>query len=148
MPTSDEIRELVDRFTKEVFNNKNLAYAEEVLSEDFVEHQVFAGSTPDKKGAIDSFRIVFQSAPDLTAEVDDVVVSGDKAAIRGTFRGTDTGGFTPGMPATNKPFVMGSIDVVRVGDDGKFTEHWGIQDTMGVMIQLGLAPGAGGPPSV
>lgn len=144
MPTREEIRELVDRFTKEVFNNKNLEYAQEVLSDDFVEHQVFAGTTPDKKGAIESFRIIFQGAPDLTAEVNDVVVSGDKVAIRGTFRGTDTGGFAPGMPATNKPFVMESIDIVRVGNDGKFTEHWGIQDTMGVMVQLGLAPG--GPP--
>jgi predicted ester cyclase len=140
MPTPEQIRELIDRFTKEVFNNKNLAYAEEALSDDFVEHQVFPGTTPDKKGAIEAFRIMAQSSPDLSAEINEVIVSGDRAAIRGTFRGTDTGGFAPGMPATNKPYEMGSIDIVRVNEAGKFAEHWGIQDTMGVMGQLGLLP--------
>jgi predicted ester cyclase len=146
MPTPEESRELVDRFTKEVFNNKNLQYAEEVLSDDFVEHQEFPGITPDKKGAIDAFRLMFQASPDLTAEINEVIVSGERVAIRGTFRGTDTGGFAPGMPPTNKPYVMESIDIVAIGDDGKFHEHWGIQDTMGVMAQLGLAP-SGPPPA-
>lgn len=146
MPTPEEITELVDRFTKEVFNNKNLQYAEEVLSDDFVEHQEIPGTTPDKRGAIDSFRMIFETSPDLTAEINEVIVSGDRVAIRGTFRGTDTGGFAPGMAPTNKQYVMESIDIVRIGDDGKFHEHWGIQDTLGVMQQLGLAP-SGPPPA-
>jgi predicted ester cyclase len=145
MPTAEQITELVHRFNKEVFNNKNLDYAEEVLSEDFVEHQEFPGITPDRKGAIESFRIIFQSSPDITGEVNDVVVSGDKVAIRSTFRGTDRGGFVPGMAPTNKPYTMESIDVLRVGDDGKFVEHWGIQDQLGAMVQLGLAPGEAAP---
>jgi predicted ester cyclase len=144
MSTPEEIRELVDRFTKEVFNNKNLQYAQEVLADDFVEHQEFPGITPDKKGAIDSFRLIFETSPDLTAEIDEVIVSGDRVAIRGTFRGTDTGGFAPGMPPTNKQYVMESIDSGRIGDDGQFHEHWGIQDTMGAMGQLGLLPPPGG----
>ncbi len=146
MPTSEESRELIDRFTKEVFNNKNLQYAEEFLADDFVEHQEFPGITPDKKGAIEAFRLLFETSPDLTAEINEVIVSGDRVAIRGTFRGTDTGGFFPGMEPTNKPYVMESIDIVTIGDDGRFHAHWGIQDTMGAMQQLGLAP-SGPPPA-
>jgi predicted ester cyclase len=82
-------------FAEEVFGNKNLNYAADWLADDFVEHQVFPGTTPDKKGAIDSYRIFFAASPDMTAEIHDMVAAGDKVAIRATYRGTDEGGFIP-----------------------------------------------------
>ena len=67
MPSLDENIETVTRFAKEVFNEKNLQYAEDWLADDFVEHQVYPGTTPDKKGAIDSYRIFFDAVPDIKA---------------------------------------------------------------------------------
>ncbi len=58
-----------------------------------MEHQVFPGTTPDKKGAIDSYRIFFEASPDMTAEIHDMAATGDRVAIRATCRGTDVGGF-------------------------------------------------------
>jgi hypothetical protein len=84
-----------------------------------VEHQVFPGTTPDKKGAIDSYRIFFAASPEMTAEIHDMVAAGDKVAIRATYRGTDEGGFIPNMPATGKPFEMEAIYVVRLNDHGQ-----------------------------
>jgi hypothetical protein len=40
----------------------NLDRAKTWLADDFVEHQVFSGTTPDKHGAIDSYRI-FAASP-------------------------------------------------------------------------------------
>jgi predicted ester cyclase len=105
-----------------------------------VEHQVFPGTTPDKKGAIDSYRIFFAASPDMTAEIHDMVAAGDKVEIRATYRGTDEGGFIPNMPATGKPFEMEAIYVVRLNDHGQIAEHWGVVDTIGTMGQLGLLP--------
>jgi predicted ester cyclase len=105
-----------------------------------VEHQVFPGTTPDKKGAIDSDRIFFEASPDMTAENPRHGREGDRVAIRDTYRGTDVGGFIPGRPATGKAYEMGAIYVVRVNEEGKIAEHWGIVDTMGAMAQLGLLP--------
>jgi len=51
--------------------NKNIAFAEEWLADDFIEHQVFPGTTPDKKGAIDSYRIFFEASPDMRAQIED-----------------------------------------------------------------------------
>lgn len=113
MPTPEGNKELMARFAKEVFGNKNLDYAAGWLSEDFVEHQVFPGTTPDKRGAIDSYRIFFEASPDMTAEIHDMVATGDRVAIRATYRGTDEGGFIPGMPATGKHYEMGAMYVVR-----------------------------------
>ena len=84
-------------FAEEVFGSKNLKYAADWLADDFVEHQVFPGTTPDKKGAIDSYRIFFAASPDMTAEIHDMVAAGDKVAIRATYRGTDEGGFIPNI---------------------------------------------------
>jgi predicted ester cyclase len=118
MPTPEENMRSVRAFAEEVFGNKNLDYAAEWLADDFVEHQVFPGTTPDKKGAIDSYRIFFAASPDMTAEIHDMVATGDKVvAIRATYRGTDKGGFIPNMPATGKVSIWRPY-IVRVNDDG------------------------------
>ena len=76
----------------------------------------------------------------MTAEIHDMVAAGDKVAIRATYRGTDKGGFIPGMPATGKTFAMDAIYLVRVNEQGQIAEHWGVVDTIGTMGQLGLLP--------
>jgi hypothetical protein len=63
-----------------------------------------------------------------------------EVAIRATYRGTDTGAFIPGMPATGKTFAMDAIYLVRVDEQGQIAEHWGVVDTIATMNQLGLLP--------
>lgn len=76
----------------------------------------------------------------MRIEIEDVVASGDKGAVRSTMHGTDAEGFMPGMPATGKPFSMGAMDVFTFDDAGMNTEHYGVYDIMGTMGQLGLLP--------
>ena len=47
----------------EVFAKKNIAYLDEALSEDFVEHQVMPGISPDKAGVRKIFEMMFQVTP-------------------------------------------------------------------------------------
>ena len=46
----------------------------------------------------------------------------------------------PGMPPTGKSFSMGAIDVFTFDDQGMNTEHYGVYDISGTMMQLGLMP--------
>jgi steroid delta-isomerase-like uncharacterized protein len=140
MRTTDQNKSLAESFTKEVFNNHNMEFLRENLADDFVEHEVAPGMTPDKQGAITWFTMMFSTVPDSRAEVRHMIASGDRVVIHSTFSGTDTGGLIPGVPATDKSFEMGGIDIIRVNDEGKVVEHWGIQDQMGMMGQLGLLP--------
>lgn len=140
MPTPEQNKETVAAFAREVFGSKNLDHADAWLADDFVEHQVFPGTTPDKQGTIDSYRIFCAASPDMTVEIHDLVAAGDKVAIRATYRGTDSGGFIPGMPATGKTFAMDAIYLVRINERGQIAEHWGVVDTAGTMGQLGLLP--------
>ena len=147
MRTPEQNKETVSAFAREVFGNKNLDHANTWLADDFVEHQVFPGTTPDKQGAIESYRIFFAASPDMRAEIHDMVAAGDKVAIRATYRGTDKGGFIPGMPATGKTFAMDAIYLVRINEQGQIAEHWGVVDTIGAMAQLGLLPSPGQAPA-
>ncbi len=147
MPSIEQMRELNRRFVEEVFNEQNLDAADELLADDFAEHgDVPPGMTPDKQGALEWFKIAFGMSSDMRVEIKNVIASGDRIATHTVMRGTDTGGAMPGVPPTGKPFEIESIDIMRVNDEGRFTDHWGITDTMSMLQQLGLAP-SGPPPA-
>lgn len=71
------------------------------------------------------------------------MTGGNKVAVRSRFTATDDGigwGSPMGASATGKLFSAESNDVIAIGDDGMFTEHYGVFDVMGMMGQLGLLP--------
>jgi predicted ester cyclase len=142
MPTPEEIRDLVERFNQKVFNEHDVDAAADMLADGFVEHSPFMpGSPPTKEGTLQDFRTLFATVPDMKAEVLRTVVSGDKVAVQSRASGTDSGtgfGAMMGAPATGKAFTAETIDVLTVGDDLRFTEHYGIFDMSAVMMQLGL----------
>jgi steroid delta-isomerase-like uncharacterized protein len=80
----------------------------------------------------------FTALPDLTATMEDLVVSGDRVVGRFIYRGTHRGEFL-GIPASGQPVEMRSIDIWRVAD-GMFVEHWDELNTLQVFQQMGLLP--------
>lgn len=130
------VRELIQR----VLNEGDIGFAEKTLSEDYVERNPMPGGTADKAGAIAMFNMMRTQTPDMHIDVEDVIASGNKVAVRSTLTGTDTEGFMPGMSPTGKPFSMGAIDVFTFDDAGMNTEHYGVYDMVGAMGQLGLLP--------
>jgi predicted ester cyclase len=78
--------------------------------------------------------------PDMRYTVEDVIVEGDRAVMRVTAAGTQTGpvAFTRlPLEATGKPVKFEQIHIVRV-TDGKIVEHWLGQDSLALFRQLGL----------
>jgi steroid delta-isomerase-like uncharacterized protein len=132
------VRDLIER----VMNEGDIAFADKVLSESYVEKNPMPGGTADKAGAIAMFTMMRTQTPDMHIDIEDVIAAGNKVAVRSSMTGTDTEGFMPGIPATGKPFSMGAIDVFTFDDEGMNTEHYGVYDIAGTMTQLGLMPGA------
>jgi steroid delta-isomerase-like uncharacterized protein len=128
-------RELVQR----VLNEGDIPFADKVLSESYVEGSPMPGGTTDKAGAIAMFTMMREMTPDMHIDIEDVIASGNKVAMRSTMTGTDTTGM-PGMPATGKPYSMGAMDVFTFDDEGMNTEHYGVYDILGMMMQLGHMP--------
>jgi predicted ester cyclase len=144
MADEQTLRKNTERFMQEVFNDHNLDSLRELLSDDFVEHAAPPGWDTSKEGAAKFFEMLFQSFPDLTLEVHEILVSGDRVGIRSIMRGTNTGELAipgvPATPATGKTIEIGAHDIVRANEEGLAAEHWGIIDGMGMMQQLGLIP--------
>lgn len=139
---SERNKQACRRFYDEVMGRKDLKLAEEIMADGFVDHDPTPGFAPDKKGTIDSFRMTFAAFPDMSAEIHDMVAEGDKVATNVTFRGTHEGEYM-GIPATGKGFEAGAVDIIRLDDEGRAVEHWGIFDAMSVMQQLGMLPPQG-----
>lgn len=105
------------------------------VATDYRNHNAFVA---DGREANRQFWAAFFAAfPDLTATMEDLVVSGDRVVGRFVYRGNHQGDFM-GIPATGRPIEMRSIDIWRVAD-GMFVEHWDELNTLELFRQLGAA---------
>jgi steroid delta-isomerase-like uncharacterized protein len=139
---SEQNKELYRRFIEECFTGGNLDLIDEMVAADGVDHQAPPGTAQGPEG-LKQFLSMFRSAfPDLQATVDQVIAEGDTIAARFTMSGTHQGEFF-GIPPTGKRMEITGIDVVRF-ENGKMVEHWGNQDDLGMMQQLGVIPMPGG----
>ena len=136
---SQASKELQQRFVDEFQTKGDVAVAEEILADDFVDRTPFGPIPGTREGVIQLFAMLRSAFPDLRADVHDMLVDGDKVVTRKTFHGTHQGDFM-GIPPTGKEVAWDVIDIVR-HRDGKFVEHWNVVDAYGLMSQLGAIPG-------
>jgi steroid delta-isomerase-like uncharacterized protein len=138
---SDANKAIMRRFYAEVVNAGNLDLIDELLTDDFVEHEEFPGITRDREGVKQFFAMFKGAFPDATFTAEQVLAEGDLVAARVTVRGTHLGEFM-GVAATGKPIEVQAIDIVTFAD-GKGTAHWGVFDAMAMMEQLDAMPEQG-----
>ena len=135
MPTTGN-KALTRRFYDEVFTKGNLEVVDELVDDDFVEHEKFPGLPPGKE-AIRTFVTMTQDAfPDLQVDVQDLIEEDGKVASRVRFSGTHHGEFM-GIPATGNKVDFQVIDILAFRD-GKATDHWAVSDLLTMMTQLGV----------
>lgn len=137
-----DLKAQMKRFNDEVMSQGKLDVIDEIVSEDLVEHAAPEGVPPNRDGVkmfVQTFRDAF---PDMKATTVAVVVEGDEAWMQSTITGTHKGEFM-GIPPTNKKFEITAFDRVKFDKDGKAIEHWGAEDDLGMMTQLGLVPDMG-----
>jgi len=140
--STEQNKALFRRLMEEVFDRGNISLIDELFAPDFVEHEELPPGIPAGSEGVKQLSTMFRSAfPDFKATIDDMIAEGDKVVVRGTWSGTHEGEFM-GIPPTGKRVSFGVIDIVRI-EGGKFVEHWGQMDNMGLMQQLGLIPAPG-----
>ncbi|MEK7214558.1 MAG: ester cyclase [Chloroflexota bacterium] len=133
---SEENKAAVRRFYAQI-NKGNLGIIDELVADNFVEHDEFPGLTPTKDGVRQLFQLMRAAFPDLQMVAEDMVAEGDKVFVRASMRGTHRGEFM-GIPATGRQVNVPMGDFVRL-TNGKIVEHWGATDTGMMMQQLGVA---------
>src|SRR5437588_6854138 len=138
----EQNKALVRRLFEEDLNEADPAarsrVADEIVAVDFVDHT----NPPELQYGLESHKqivnILRASFPDLYWECEEPIAEGDKVAMRVTMHGTHQGEFF-GIPPTGKQITVSGIHIMRYAN-GKLVEHWGNNDDLGMMQQLGVAP--------
>lgn len=109
--------------------------ADQALAADWAAHPALrTGAGPAGwKATIAHLRGAFT---DLTVTIEDVVVAGDRVAVRTVTRGVHTGELL-GVPGTGRPVEFRAADFHRL-IGGRIAATWHLEDYFGLAAQLGL----------
>jgi predicted ester cyclase len=138
---SEDLKAMAKRFNDEVLSKGDLGVIDELVSDDFVEHEEFPGLPPGKPGLKEFVTSLRTAFPDLEVETLAVVAEGDEVWCHSRCTGTHQGEFA-GVAPTGKAISISMIDRVKVRD-GMVVEHWGVTDELTMMTQLGVVPEMG-----
>ncbi len=136
--TVEENKALLRRIIDQAFNERNLGVVDELLSEDFVGHSWPPEVDSSREGLKQLVNIFTVAFPDLHVQIDELIAEGDKVVARVTTGGTHQSDLM-GMAATGKRVSFAEVHIIRIAN-GKAVEHWGVEDSLGMMQQLGVIP--------
>ena len=127
---------VVRRFLSEAFEKGNLGAVDELVADNYVDHTP-PPKIPDNKAGLKQTVKMFRSAfPDLRMSVEDIVEEGNKVAFRTVTHGTHRGELM-GIAPTGRSVSVNEEHFLRF-TDGKIAEHWGVEDNLAMMQQLGV----------
>jgi steroid delta-isomerase-like uncharacterized protein len=138
--STEENKELVRRY-QEAYNTNNMDVLDEILAPDLISHSLMPGLPPGRESLRQLQQLTLAAFPDFHTTIEDLIAEGDKVVARCTTRGTHKGEFL-GTPPSGKPFTFTWISIFRIAD-GKIVEHWGEEDALGWLQQLGAIPPMG-----
>jgi steroid delta-isomerase-like uncharacterized protein len=134
----EENKALFRRFIEEVENAKNADAVDHFFAADYLDHNPPPFGEPGIEGFKQALEMFFAAFPDLHVEVEDLIAEGDRVVGRMRTTGTHQGDLM-GIPPTGKQIDLAEIHIVRLSG-GKVVEHWGMEDNMSMMQQLGVIP--------
>ncbi|GAB3252310.1 ester cyclase [Chitinimonas naiadis] len=111
-------------------------YARLALAPDFTDRTLPKGRPQGLEGPLQASKGFRKAVPDLTAEVDDLVVAGDRVAVHLHFRGHFSGQFGE-VQGKGQVVDFQAFDLYRI-KDGQIADNWHLEDNLTLMQQLGL----------
>lgn len=134
----DDLKVRARRIAEELLTQGDLYVADELFT--FACHHHAPRPIDSGAGGMKGWVVELRRAfPDLRAIVEEEVVDGNRVAQRLTLHGTHTGTLE-GVPPSGRRASWVLIELLRVGPDGRFVEHWCIWDELGLRRQLDAAP--------
>ncbi len=130
--------DLVRRFIEQVQIGGDTALCDELVSADFVNHQILA-RRPEPVGREEfcaGFAVMARAFTDFNVEILDMVEAGDKVWTYKRLSGTHSGDFH-GIAPTGNQIRVSVMDILRIRD-GQIVEHWAVSDQFAMAKQLGV----------
>jgi steroid delta-isomerase-like uncharacterized protein len=133
------VKEVASRLADDVFSKGDMNALDEILSENYVNHNIPVPGIPGTKAGFKQLVEATRNAfPDLTVNVQDLIAEGDLVVFHDYVTATSRGDFF-GVPPSGKPLKWTEIHFLRVAD-GQIVEHWTNFDQLGILKQLGAIP--------
>ena len=130
--------DVVRRFY-ECWNTGDINFVE-LVADDIVNHQPEVEPERGRTKFADAIGSVMAAVPDSRWTISDVLVDGDRVAVRVTWSGTYTAPQFRGLSiAAPGWFTAEHIHIYRVVD-GQLAEHWVVRDDLAMLRQLGALP--------
>lgn len=130
---ADAVRRLFEGF----FNGRDLAGARTYFTEDFLDRSDGVVGRPGPEGPRRFMEQWLAAFPDVQMRIDDLLVDGDRVAVRWSMRARHLGPWD-GFPATGREVRAGGINLYRVRE-GRICELWSSFDREGLRRQIALA---------
>ncbi|KMN83948.1 hypothetical protein VK98_00550 [Chromobacterium sp. LK11] len=118
------------------WNSGDPRYAELALDPDFIDRTLPAGRQQGVAGPLQASRQFRAAVPDLKVDVTDMVLAGDRVALRLHFQGHFSGRFGD-VQGQGQPVEFQAFDLYRV-KNGRIAENWHLEDNLTLMQQLGV----------
>jgi predicted ester cyclase len=138
VPTLEDNKELIRRYTRAVFDEGDVAAVDEYLAPDFYNHVSGKTGTEDfKQLANDVGR-----APGNANIIDLLVAEGEFVVAYMTITRTlhkqlHVFGFT--IPGDGQSYTVKHVHIYRVVD-GRIREHWAVRDDLSMLRQVDVLP--------
>ena len=110
--------------------------AKAALSSAFIDHTLPKGRAQGPEGPLMASKTFRSAVPDLTCEIEQMIVAGDRITAFLHFRGHFTGTFD-GRAAQGQTVDFIAMDIYRVRN-GLIAEDWHLEDNLTLMQQLGI----------
>jgi predicted ester cyclase len=134
----DTTASLVRAFIDRALNRHDLSAFDRFCAQEYVWH----GMAGAEVRGLETFKrevvVFFDAFPDITIDVLDIVVDGDRAAVRFRESGTHQGVFG-NTPPTGRSLSWDGIAIYRVKDE-LIVEEWSVLDRLALLEGVGASP--------
>jgi steroid delta-isomerase-like uncharacterized protein len=138
--TPGENKEIIRAFVDEVINQGKLDRADDLVAQDFIELDPLPGQRQGREGLKEIIGVIRTAFPDIHWVMEEMVAEGELVFSRFTWSGTHRGAFL-GIPATGRRVNVPGMVLDRLVA-GRMAESRILMNTMAMMQQLGVIPGA------
>ena len=139
----DRNKDLVRRLYATLHGGGDFETARALVAEDYLDHDLPGIGEGGRDALFALVAGVREAVPDVRPSVVQAVAEDDLVACRVVAEGAHTGApFPPGIPASGPRLRWQECHVYRIAD-GRIAEHWGVNDMLAILTQLGVIPAPG-----
>lgn len=134
---TEQMKQATQRFLDTWWTGKTDGLGE-IVADNFTSHMAMPGVTSTGIQQLKDM-IAISSAAFTESKAEDLrmTAEGDRVIAHYRWTAKNTGAMMEGMPATNLPVDVYTVDILRFAN-GKIVEHWGYMEEMKMMEQLGM----------